>query len=263
MASFDFVECAAMAYRFVWGGRATILRLSLVALAFKVVSLMMVTALGLESNLLRQGLVLLPSYFLEGLVICRILLLATALETEKSDSAVILADSSSVRAGAIVYVLIKMFLSFIAGMTFAGNADMAASQPAPSAPNPQTLFLAILILAGMVWIFRFLWLYVPVALGYGIEEFLRKFKGFSSSLQMIGLWVLCFTPLVLLMILGSEILGAVIPGARDDLPSIIYLQAMAVLQALADYAISLVSSIGMAYGVRSVFNNENKKTSIF
>lgn len=263
MASFDFVECSAKAYRFVWNGRAGILNLSLMALALKVVSFMTVTALGLESNLLRQGLVLLPSQLLEGLVICRIMVLATTLEVEKDGSAMILGDSPSIRAGAIVYALIKLLLSFVIGMTFMEHADVASSQAASSGPDPQILMLAILILAGMVWVFRYLWLYVPVSLGYGIEDFSRKFKGFSSSLSMIGLWILCFTPLAFLLILCSEILGHLIPGARDDLPSIVYLQAMAVVQAFFDYAISLVSSIGMAYGIRSVFNNENKKTSIF
>lgn len=230
------------------------------ALVFKIVSFMTVTALGLESNLLRQGLALLPSQFLEGLVICRIMVLATAPAREGFVPA--LRDSPAIRAAVIVYVLTKLALSFVVGVTFMGPAPSPSSASGPG-QEASLLIVATLILAGVVWVFRFLWLYVPVALGYGVEDFSRRFKGFSSSFRMIGLWILCFTPLALALVLCSEILGRLIPGAQDDLPSVIYLQAMAIVQAVADYAISLVSSIGMAYGVQSVFNNENRKTSIF
>lgn len=261
MASFDFVECSARAYRYVWDSRVLILSMSLTALAFKTVSVMAVTALGLEANMLRQGLFLLPSHFLEGLVICKIMIMAAG--GGGRGAAPEIPSTRMVHAGMIVYVLIKLLLSFVVGMTLAGQAGMPDPRTTPAGPDYASLLLAGGILAGMIWVFRFLWLYVPVALGYGIEEFARRFRGFSSSFYMIGLWILCVTPPGLTLIFLSEGLAQVIPGARGEPPSVIYLQIMAIMSAFADYAISLVSSIGMAYAVRSVFNDENRKTSIF
>ncbi|MCC6598064.1 MAG: hypothetical protein IT559_04685 [Alphaproteobacteria bacterium] len=262
MASFDFVECAARSYRFAWDERDEILRLSLVMLAFKVVSFMTVTALGFEDNLLRQGLILLPSQFLEGLVICKILVLAVMRGAKKNELPVMYGSFSSLRAAAIVYALIKLALSFLIGMAFLGQGEGVITASPPEGGS-QTLILAVMLLILVGWSFRFLWLYVPVALGYGMGEFARRFKGFLSSVNMLGLWILCFTPLAMVLILFSEILGHIIPGAQGELPSVLYLQVLAVVQAVMDYVISLVASIGMAYGISSVLGGGNNKAPLF
>ena len=71
MASFDFVECTAKAYRFVWARRQEVLELSALMLAVKIVSFVGFIVFGLDENFLRQGLLLIPVYMLEGWVIAR------------------------------------------------------------------------------------------------------------------------------------------------------------------------------------------------
>jgi len=156
-------------------------------------------------------------------------------------------------ASALVYVLLKVILSVWVGLVMMGQGGLSPQEmSSESEPTPGIFMLALVMLGVTVWAFRFLWLYIPVALGFGMRDFIRAFKGFASSYYMIGLWVLCFTPLAVVMMVCSEGVALVIPGAHEEQPSVLYVQTMAIFQAVMDYVISLVSSVGMAYGIYAV-----------
>jgi len=264
MASFDFVECSSKAYRFVWEERAEILRLSAMVLAIKIVSFVALIVFGLESNVLRQGLVLIPAYFIEGCVVVRVIVMAVYAQEEKSSAqhAAIAPEKmqQNLQAAAIVYLLTKMAMSFLTGMGVEGQNAMPETPPPE--PSMQMFAMAVILLLLMIWAFRFVWLYVPVALGYTPGYFVKQFKGFSSSFYMAGVWILCFVPLALVMILAAETLGMVLPQGEGE-KSMSMKIGLAGIQAVIDYGMALISSVGVAYGVYSVFKNENKKTPIW
>lgn len=266
MITFDFVECASKAYGYVWHNRQEVLRISGALLAFKIFSFFIVIALQLDENLLRQGLILLPSHLFEGWVIAHIMI--NALTSEESDAYKIAAPDSEadfkrrVLSSALIYVLLKLILSFLAGITF---MDMqSAADHTPAEPGPGLFFMSTMLIIFLVWSFRFLWLYIPVLLGKTPIEFLIKIKPLSSSLYMLGLWVMCFVPIGLGLIAVSELISGLFPttATGDDLPALKkYLSG--IFQAAFDYVMVLVSSLGMAYAISSIFNDEDKNVSIW
>lgn len=266
MASFDFVESASRAYQFIWERRIDVLQISLMAIAVKVLTFVGFIVFGMD-DFLRQGLLALPAYFLEGWVIAQVMVMALY-----RDVAGVMGGESilpspediarNVKASAIVYVLIKLMMSFVVGMTYA-EMDMGPDGlPAGSSEegSVQLLAVAVMMMVFMIWAFRFLWLYVPLVMGRTPLEFLDKFKPLVSSFSFLGTWLLCFVPLILLMIVLSQMLGTVMAGLGVSTESIVFESGLGALHAIIDYLLSLVSSVAIAYGVYSVFNADNKKT---
>jgi len=266
MASFDFVECTAKSYRFIWERREDVLRLSAMVLVIKILSFVSFVVFDVEQDVLRQGLFLLPSYFLEGWVIAHLMIMALhhdeLKEDKKSDILPAPADlDRNIKASMIMYVLVKLMLSFVTGTTFNGM-KMVPDTPPPE-PTMQTFIMAVLLIIFAVWAFRFLWVYVPMVMGRSPLEFLAHFKSFLCSFSFLGVWLMCFVPLVLLLLMLSEVFGT-ISGAMGAGPeSVIFESGLAIIQALIDYLMALVSSIGVAYGIYSVFKGDNKKTPIW
>ncbi len=248
MAHFDFIECTSHAYRFLWNNRQDVSRVIAPVILLKILSFMGVTALSLDNNILRQGLLLLPSHALEGFVLAG--LIPWAMGIGLSDI-----PKTRMQAVAGVYVFLKLVMSFAMGLIFSGQALQA---PPPSS-EPAGLVVWLIVggmLAGTLWGFRLLWLYVPVALGYQMRAYLKALKGWRASYDMIGLWILCFVPWVLAMIVVSEIVAFVVPGAHGDSPSALFAQILAMLQACVDTLITMVASIGMAYGIDQVMKKK-------
>ncbi len=266
MASFDFVECAAKSYRFVWERREDVLRLSAMVVAVKILLFVSFVVFDVHEDVLRQGLFLLPSYFLEGWVIAHLMIMALHHDDLNADqkSSILPGPETlekHIKASMIVYVLIKLILSFVTGMTY-GGVQQLPDAPPPD-PSLQTFFMAVMLIAFSIWAFRFLWIYIPVVMGRSVFEFLDTFKSFMSSFNFLGVWVMCFVPLVLLLLILSQAFGMIAGGLGFDEKSVVFGSGMAAIQALIDYLMALVSSIGIAYGVYSVFKGENKKTAIW
>ena len=265
MASFDFVECTAKSYRFIWEKRVDVLRLSLMALAVKILIFVALVVFGLQQDILRQGLFSLPAYLLEGWVIAQLMVMALYGQEPERGQAFKLPPPEdierNVKASMIVYVLTKLMLSFVVGSTF--NAQEGLPDTQPPDPSLQIFFMAMMMLVFMIWSFRFLWLYVPFILGCHPIDFLRRFQAFSSSFYMIGVWILCFVPLIIVMVAVSELMSMILGGLGLDQDTIAFKSGLALIQAVIDYAMSLISSIGIAFGIYSVFKGENKKTDIW
>lgn len=266
MASFDFVESTSNAYRFLWDRREDVVRLSAMVVVVKILFFVGFVAFGIEQQTLRQGLILLPSYFLEGWVIAQIMVMALyGLEQSGETKTKILPPpediETNIKASMIAYVLIKLMLSFVVGFT------VAEQQKLPDAPPPegnmQTFFVVFVMIAFVVWAFRFLWMYVPMVMGRGPMEYLNRFRKMNASFYMMGVWILCFVPLVLVMIFLSEFVGAFLGALSVSEESVLFKSALAIVQAFIDYLMALISSVGIAYGFYSVFVGENKTTPIW
>lgn len=268
MASFDFVESASKGYSFFWRARLTILRLAVLPLFIKCLSFISLTALEMNENLLRQGLFLIPSYFAEGWLVIVLIRLAVLGEYKvpvltgdaQEDSARIQDRSRLILAGTVVYVLTKMMLSFFMAL-FLEQKELYGPQQAP-AQGMGSFIAATIILAILVWAFRFLWLYIPVALGRSIERFLDRIKPFMTSVYMLAVWILCFVPLALIFIVASQAATTVFPGTQDQIstPALYFIMC---IQAFVELSVAAISSVSLAYGIQSLYDNTNTKTDIF
>ncbi len=267
MARFDFVESASKAYQYAWDNKQDLARPSAFVLLAKIVCFVFVLGFGLEQNFLRQGLVLLPSYFVEGWIIAHIMLKALSTEEDSAYQIPAISPDNVQRAvlvSTVVYVLLKLVLSVLIGMPASVDLSTLPADRTPAEPTAGMFGMLVMFSVFLVWAFRFLWLYIPPALGFTVKDYLLKVRPFTSSLYMLGLWVLCFVPLGLLLIMASEIASAPFTAPTGDVDAIPTLQKyiLTFVHGGFDYIMVLISSLGMAYGVASMFNKQDKNISL-
>lgn len=259
MRRFDFIESAASSYRFLMIEHSIVGRMMLIPLLVKVASFVLVSVLELEGNYLRQGLILIPSFFAEGWLITQLIRLAIFRETwpamlsgdRKKDMEVLHVRFRAIMSGTIIYVLLKLLVSMFSGLAMQANETY---QPeAVTEPSSMAFLVAMLAILFIVWSFRFLWLYIPAALDYPIRDFLGRIKAFRVSIYMIATWLLCFIPLALMFLMISEVMVGVFPPAEEGVIPDGYKYSMVVVQAVLELLISIVTSIAMAYGISSFY----------
>ncbi len=276
MASFDFIESASEGYKFVWEERRVLVRLAFVPFLIKLVSYAVIIGFGLEDNLLRQGWLLIPSYFAEAWLIA--VTLRFAIFAEAAGPAAITLDPArgklkgedldtrrrNIMGCILAYVLMKLAVAFVTGSTIVGarQSSLEPNMTAGLEGEAGAFFFSAAALAVFIWAFRFIWLYVPVALGYRLEDFVRKTRGFMTSVYMLGFWMICFLPFAILVLLASELMLMIFPPV-EGMASAGYSYAMAFSQVAFELMIALISSVGMAHGVVSIMKDENKRPSLF
>ncbi|MEM7618815.1 MAG: hypothetical protein AAF244_05495 [Pseudomonadota bacterium] len=261
MARFDFVEASASGYRFLMHHHADIGRIAMVPLSIKLTSFLIITALDLDENYLRQGLLLIPSYFAEGWLVAQLIRLAIYKEQwpvvlsgdQKKDLQKLSVRFRSIMSATIVYVLIKLALAVISGLVMHGEVMHGAERPEAMEPTSGAFLFAMIFVLFVVWAFRFIWLYVPVALDLPMKMFLKRIRAYQTSIYMMGTWLLCFVPLAIIFIMISEFFLNIFPPLENGDNSEIYKYAMVSFQAVLELMITIVSSIGMAHGIHSLF----------
>ena len=271
MAKFDFVECASKSYEYTWSHKEMIMRMSLLALAIKFVTFAFIITFNLEHNYLRQGLILLPAYFAEGWVVAQIVFMAL---NNEQDSGYKVPENNfknaprNMIASTIIYVLLKVAMSVAIGTPQAFISPEAAqkaqemAEAQPSEPS-SLMFLALCVgLFAAFWAFRYLWLYVPVILGFSVKDFLFKIRYPYCSIYMIATWLFIMIPAGIVMVIVSGLVGTIFVTGDGEISSVGTI-IITCIQAGFDYIIILMSSLAMAYGVASIFNKEDKNVSLF
>lgn len=262
MASLDVISSVDYGYRFIWTERRYLRRLVAVPLAVKLVCFIALTLFGWQQDFIRMALVMLPSFFAEGWMLAHVSRLVfhgqrwpfTASGDRARDEALLLDRAYGVMAGTLFYVVIKYLLAGL--MAVLSQAQRAAQSQltqneitqAPPDPGMGMFFAALLLLIGTLWGFRFLFLYIPAAAGIGLGLITRVRNSFMMSVEMLGIWLVCFVPFALLMLLLAAVL---VPA---DLQTVADMSGAArflllVLQAVADTAIAIVSTAAVAAGL--------------
>lgn len=250
--SFDIVDAIGNGYAATWRERRWLVRLALVPVTVKIVSLQAILLLGLERNFLGQAIVLLPSFVLEGWLLVRYVRLLVLGERwpEHQNAPGFRPDPRPVLAGLLIYVLAQFVLRGLVAFMASGVPPEGVDVPQIE-PDALAFAMAGGILIGVLWAFRYVWLYIPAALGMGLMDFLSAIRGFSVSFAMIGVWIASFLPF--LMILGA-LAGIVFSPSKADSSSLIVEGAMSVIQAAFDTIILLVSTAAMTYGIRQMLS---------
>ncbi|MGQ0527894.1 MAG: hypothetical protein ACT4OY_07720 [Alphaproteobacteria bacterium] len=248
MVRFNMVQSAVEGYTQLWRARRVFMHLAILPAAIKMATFVAIMSFELEHNYLRQGILLLPSYFIEGWLV------AVAIRFMNRGDAQPLAGFFSSREALscmILYVLAKLAATFVSSFALMHRQEGAPPQgPAEQmAADPSLFLFAVIVLSMGLWMFRFLWLYVPAAMGYGIEAFLKKTNRLHFSFYLIGFWILCFVPFALALLMVSQVLPH--PAEGIFLPTII---AMSIAQAFAELCIILVSALGFAHAVRAIMS---------
>jgi hypothetical protein len=204
---------------------------------------------------------MLPAYFAEGWGIAQTIVLAVAAKTAQMRA---LGDEDvkkNVMSSMVVYVILKLALMFFIGFRMDYTRGAEPVEDAQE-PGPEIYVFVIAFFFVMVWVFRFFWLHVPLALGYSMRSFLFTFRAFASSFYFLGVWILCLVPLVFILLFVLQILSALIAAAPEGEIGFRELMFVGVMQVF-DYGIILFSSIGIAFGVHSVYEGKAEPPKFF
>jgi hypothetical protein len=260
MVRFDFVGASVKGYRFLAAESDIFLRLAFIPVCLKISSLIIISLMGLEANVLRQGILMMPAYAAEGWLIAQLIRMAIFNERwpfslsgdQKRDQALFITRSRSILACVIIYSLVKLSMSLFAGLVFLDPAGMAATQP--QEPDFLLFIFGSIVLGGAFWAFRLLWLYVPAALDYPLDDFLKRIRGYGTSFYLLGLWLLCFVPLAMVLLFVSKILGVVL---GEGAPVMVMTYLSYGIQAIIEMLMSVVASIAFAFGVQAIYEGKN------
>lgn len=259
MMGFSFVDAAGKGYQFVWEERQALFSLAVLPLAVKMGCFAIIILLGLQDNHLRQGLMLLPAYFLEGWLAALCIRLAIFGERRAQGAeGLFVAEplKQVILASALVYTLTKLATSFFAALVVAaGSVDSA---PPETNPPAGAYFVLVVFTVFCIWAFRFFWLYVPVAMNVPPSRFLKRIRPFSASFSLLGLWLVCMVPAAVLLMGFSSLLKEVFFGGADAGSSMAYLYGMSCFEGVIETIVVLVASAGMAFGIQSLFNSQDR-----
>lgn len=261
MKGFDLIDSAGFGYQAVWRERAYLLRLALIPVIIKIACTVAVFAFGYEGNYLRQGLISLPAAFAEGWLLAQFLRTLLLLERwpimlteEPSDKklAALLLRARGIMSCTIMYALItfsayglKEIYAFFYELS---GADRVPENAETSGGNPLLFIPAFLMLLASIWVFRLLWLYIPVVVLMPVGEFLKKLGGFRASFPMIGIFLVSMIPCFMLAIILSNIVSALLGGSGSDLGKF----SIMIISVLIETLISLITTASMVYGLRKI-----------
>jgi magnesium-transporting ATPase (P-type) len=257
----DYIHSVTKAYRFVYAHAAVIFMMAAVPLAVKIVNYVMIEAFGFGEHYVRQGLLLLPAFFAEGWVVAGIIRFAVQgemieehltgdpqLDIERFEG-----HFRAVTAAMIVFVLTKLVMALFVGLFMGEQARLSAAAPMDQPEyTMSSIAIGVFLICVLFYIFRFLWLYVPVALGYNMKAFLYRIRPFTSSMYMFAIYVMCFVPLSFIMMGLLNILANMSGGTENE----IYAYGGIVIQSVIDMGLTVLVSIAMAFGVQAVFSRE-------
>jgi len=275
MSKFDFNMMDAAGYGFyrVWTERHYLLKLATIPLLIKFACMITVMVLGIQGNILRQGLILFPGVLAEGWVLAQFL--RTLLKGERwptilpPDIDDTLLDKLLLRARGIVaatlaYGLIALatymtrYLAFglISGDFSASDEEVArildtAGKPEGKEINSALLFPVIAASVAMFWAFRLMWVYIPFSVLMPIKDYLKALGGMMASVKMIALFFCTMTPVIFCTIMISHLLSNITSGLGDGGDSVARF-IMLFVATIADTLVGLVSTTAFVWALRDI-----------
>ena len=152
-------------------------------------------------------------------------------------------------SGMIVFVLINMAIGFLNDIVAQAMTPYMSLDPETDIDKvpPIIPIFSVFFLVFMFWGFRLLWLHIPFALNMSMRDYLQRLKGAMSSFYMIGVWILCFAPFILLLKFIGPVFLAALPGQAG-------VSAVTVLSILFDTLKSLIATAGITFGLKEIFS---------
>jgi hypothetical protein len=265
MAQFDIIAASSNAYKSVWASRQYLGKLALAPFLIKSACLVFASSFagGQTTAFL---FFMLPALFAEGWMLShftRYLVLGQTWPFRptgnmEEDMAVLRVRARGVLSGTVVYVLIGMALG---ALTLAAQAYLLpyVSKEAleSGAPIPTHIgMISMLGLGFMFWGFRLVWLYIPVALNSDAKFYLFRMRGLGTSVSLIGVWLLCLLPFLLVLQLLAGIVAAPIGGLLGASAGYF---VMTLMVAAADTVKSLIVTAGITNGMREIYAREDAR----
>lgn len=254
MSSFDIVTAAGNAYTKVWQERAYLFTLAVIPAVVKFLCLVVILSFDFGENSLRSTLVMIPAYFVEGWMLShwvRLIVLGQRWPfqptgDDDADMRVLNERARGVLGGMIVYVLIQMLVSGVWTWVMSLPGDPEALQN----PDLKLRLTSVAVFVFMLWAFRFLWIFIPVAANYTMKGFLQDVAHPKLSLYMVAVWLICAVPGFMLMT------GLTLPfllSEGEEISSFMRFMS-AGIQVVLEVIINLLATAGIAYGLKDMYS---------
>lgn len=260
MASFDFVTAAGNAYLKTWQERHYLFQMVLVPLVVKFICYAVAVFYLDTENIIRISLVMLPAYFAEGWFLAhwvRTIVLDhrwpfRSSGNEKKDLELLKERGRGIIGATVTFALVN----FLMGGYFAFFMSYIPLDADPQQADPKIALVGISLLVTALMLFRFLWLYVPLAINYPLESVMAKLRFFGITFPLMGVWLLCFVPAVTLLQLFSA--GLMNIAGENPIPMMEGL--IAFVRIFLDTIKNLLCTAGMAFAFIELFGWKKKKT---
>lgn len=260
MAQFDLIIAAGKAYQTSWLERGYLLRLVIAPFFAKALCYLLAFSYGFQGNPLALTLCLVPAYFLEGWMLSHYVRLLTLghrwpfqpTGDLQADLPVLRRRARGVMAGTLSYVLINMALG---GMIGTLTQIMPAPDADPSTVPPGIALSMIPLMILMIWGFRFIWTYIPIAANIDARLYAQTVRGYLTSFPLIGLWLICIIPFVAAQYLVGGLLHSIFAqSAGEQVGSFVLILAMVVFDLLKN----LVATAGITYAFLEMLQKQGQ-----
>lgn len=231
MARFDFIEASIQGHSFVWKYRDYLFKVAIPVFFVKIACFLAVFVLGVEKAYLHQGLIFLPGYFVEAVFMARLIrfyafgepifvwgkpVMPPQLDHDITAYQGRFTRQQCVHGCIALFMIIRVIQAALIGGTMDWSSLEVGGdieQVIPLSPGARTImFMAFLGLT--VWVFRYLWVYIPMALGFQPLRFIQKHINLEGSFLMILVWAICTIPLLIVFsIIISLTAGSFIEGS--------------------------------------------------
>ena len=270
---FDLIDSCGYGYVRVWNERHYLLTLAMIPVLIKFICAVGVYVLGVQDDLLRQGLVMLPGTLAQGWVLAQFL--RTLLLNERwpqrlpqmrdeGEIARLVLRARGIVSAALVFVLINMVSTVIAWglLQLEAQASLALEQReagtlaegegiAGGLGGLAVIPLVAFMLAS-IWAFRLAYLYIPFVVLMPLREYLARLGGFMASIRMLALYLICMVPCTVTATIMVQMLLSVAGVGEDVEPSALLQFFITFFGAIVEMITALIATAAMAYAFRDV-----------
>lgn len=253
MKSQDVITAAGYGYTRVWDDRHYLIRLG--GVPFFIISLMHILTLTLAADapLMRQGLLLLPSFFAMGWFLVqytRGLLLGeywpyrpVPQADGTLDIPAIIARARGLLSGVLMFVVMSMVKFMLFGGFLAGAEQSYTTGNMQPEPDPKMFLPALILMLATIYAVRFIWLYIPASVLVRPGTFLRALGGFKASFHILTLMMVCMIPPTIITYVAASILLGGTPLLQASPP---VLTIIVLLSQFVDMLVWAIATAGMA-----------------
>ncbi|NCO04009.1 MAG: hypothetical protein GW903_07435 [Alphaproteobacteria bacterium] len=261
MLPLNIIDAAQYAYKIVWQERHYLLKLAFVPLIIKLLCFFAAVHFDDSNSIIRLSLFMLPAYFAEGWMLCHFVALMTKGQrwpmmmtgNQAQDLKTAKRRGRPLVAGILGFVLINMAMAlyFQTFTNFVPPEMLAGEAVDPNALPPQNAFIITMMFVLMIVVFKYVWLYIPLASDAGLMPYIHKTRGFMMSLRFIALWVLCFLPTIFIMQVFMSLVSFQGNGEHVN-------YAAGLIRVLLDTVKNLICTAGFTFVMLQLFNGQQK-----
>lgn len=270
----NVTDSAMKGYELVWNERRYLFQLAIFPLFIKFVCAMTVISNGLEFDIEKQALLMLPSFIADGWVMSHLVRLIYLEQRwpfrptgqAQRDAAMLQDRARGIMAGTVCFTLIEFlktgFLGWMRNIVMPGGVPLSQVEQVQTAttdvqePTQMAMVVALVMTGATFWAVRYLWLYIPAAAGFSGRDYLRRCGGMMGSIRLLGAWMICSIPIICLSALLMGFLLGPFVGPEGLPPGLTFVKHSLLL--VVHTMAGLLTTAGLAYVIRDMFAPEKK-----